>query len=101
MAKIKKHKHSTKAFTSISLLASGSVHDTSIKQQHLDKLQKIFDAPLGNTKIGDFIVNCIILSLDVTNITNENKIKYIKMVEQFLSKFVQETDEVVTKIKMA
>lgn len=101
MAKAKKHKPSTQASKSISSSASSSVHDTSIKQQQFDdKLQEILNTPLDKrSKIGNFIVNCIILSLDATNITNENKIKYIKIVEQFLSKFVKEIDDVVIKLK--
>lgn len=95
MAKAKKHKPSTKEYTSISSSTSSSASNSSVKQQSDDKLQAFCNILLGNSKIGNFIVNCIILSLDATNITNENKIKYIKIIEQFLSKFVQETDEVV------
>ncbi|WP_341748352.1 hypothetical protein [Candidatus Tisiphia endosymbiont of Dascillus cervinus] len=96
-----KHKHSTKASTSVSLLASSSVHDSSIKQQQFDdKLQTILNSPLGDSKIGNFIVNRILCSLDATNITNEEKIKYIKIIERFLSKFVQEMDkDAIEKLK--
>ncbi|MDR0329489.1 MAG: hypothetical protein LBH99_02320 [Rickettsia sp.] len=96
-----KHKHSTKTSTSVSLLASSSVHDSSIKQQQFDdKLQTILNSPLGDSKIGNFIVNRILCSLDATNITNEEKIKYIKIIERFLSKFVQEMDkDAIEKLK--
>ncbi|WP_341757325.1 hypothetical protein [Candidatus Tisiphia endosymbiont of Ditula angustiorana] len=76
MAKSKKHQHSTKPSRNISSSAIGSPatnssvtsssatnssDDTNIKQQHLDQLQKILDAPLDNhldnKKIGDFIVH--------------------------------------------
>jgi hypothetical protein len=89
-----KHKHFTKASTSTSLSASSAVSDPSIKQQLDDKLQAILNSSLGgNSKIGNFIVNRILCSLDATNITNGEKIKYIKIIEQFVSKFVQEMDK--------
>ncbi len=89
-----KHKHSTKASTSVSLLASSSVHDSSIKQQQFDdKLQAILNSSLGTSKIGNFIVNHILCSFDATNITNGEKIKYIKILEEFVSKFVQEMNK--------
>ncbi|WP_417904499.1 hypothetical protein [Candidatus Tisiphia endosymbiont of Micropterix aruncella] len=94
MAKAQKHKHSTKASKNISSSVSSSASDPSVKQQ-FDKLQAVLNTYLGNSKIGNFIVNCIVFSFDATHITNEDKIKYIKIVEQFLSKFVQEADEVV------
>ncbi|WP_417904498.1 hypothetical protein [Candidatus Tisiphia endosymbiont of Micropterix aruncella] len=92
MAKAKKHKHSTKAPTTPS-----SSDDTSIKQQPSNQLLEVLDTTLGNSKIGNFILNCIIYSLDASNMPNKDKIEYIKIVEQYLLKFVQETNEVLIK----
>ncbi|MDR0773730.1 MAG: hypothetical protein LBE72_00060 [Rickettsia sp.] len=90
-----KHKHSTKASSTSNSLSASSVSDPSVKlRQFDDKLQAVLNNSLGGgSKIGNFIVNRILCSLDATNITNGEKIKYIKIIEQFVSKFVQEMDK--------
>ncbi|MFP3034978.1 MAG: hypothetical protein ACEY3C_05645, partial [Candidatus Tisiphia sp.] len=90
-----KHKHSTKASSTSSSLSASSVSDPSVKlRQFDDKLQAVLNNSLGGgSKIGNFIVNRILCSLNATNITNGEKIKYIKIIEQFVSKFVQEMDK--------
>ncbi len=90
-----KHKHSTKASSTSSSLSASSVSDPSVKlRQFDDKLQAVLNNSLGGgSKIGNFIINRILCSLDATNITNGEKIKYIKIIEQFVSKFVQEMDK--------
>ncbi|HJD56876.1 MAG TPA: hypothetical protein LFW12_02020 [Rickettsia endosymbiont of Sericostoma sp. HW-2014] len=100
-----KQKHSAETSTNTSLSASSSAGNISIKQKHFEQLEKILLIPLkdfislqfihghGESTMGDFIVEHILRSLGAADITNEKKIKYVNIIEQFLLSSVQKIDE--------
>ncbi|MCC8398262.1 MAG: hypothetical protein LN569_03030 [Rickettsia endosymbiont of Labidopullus appendiculatus] len=102
-----KQNHPAETSTSTSLSASSSVDTVvSIKQKHFEQLEEILLTPLKNfislrnpikehdeSTMGDFIVDHILCSLGAADITNEKKIKYINVIEQFLLSSVQKIDE--------
>ncbi|WP_425362729.1 hypothetical protein [Candidatus Tisiphia endosymbiont of Hybos culiciformis] len=98
----KKHKPLPRKSTSTSSAASSSVSTgepastISPQQKYSEQLEIVLLTPLSNHDeftMGDFILRHILLSLNAVDITNGQKKKYIKIIEQFLSSFVQKTDE--------
>ncbi|WP_375331668.1 hypothetical protein [Candidatus Tisiphia endosymbiont of Temnostethus pusillus] len=94
----KKHKHSPKKSSTNSIPVSSSVNNTSIEQKHSEQLERVLLTHLeddNKSTMGDFILKRILSSVSATDITNGQKIKYIKLIEKFLLNFVQKIDDTV------